>query len=188
MKTLQTMLLFLLLPVAASQGGSTNTEGSLYIPEGQLLSEPITVYVANNNITKELQPTLQLVSLGTSTRPDGNGQYSSELLDAAPGQNWTEVVAGKDAPRAGTMLIFRVKANDVSWYKAAVRLNPKLSWSIEQTNQSPIMGDSLRPLGLSGPHLACHPLDLPRRGGNRGIHLALFRAHETSRHLSYLRR
>ena len=137
MKTIQTMLLFFLLPVAASQGGST--KATLYIPEGQLLSKPVTVYVANTNITKESQPTLQLVSLGTSTQPDANGQYSSELLDAAPGQDWTEVVAGKNVQREGTMLIFSVKADDVSWYKAAVRLNPKLSWSIEQTNQSPIV-------------------------------------------------
>ena len=137
MKTIQTVLLFFLLPVAISQGGST--KATLYIPEGQLLSKPVTVYVANTNITKESQPTLQLVSLGTSTKPDANGQYSSELLDAAPGQDWTEVVGGKNVQREGTMLIFSVKAEGVSWYKAAVRLNPKLSWNSEQTNQSPIV-------------------------------------------------
>jgi hypothetical protein len=93
MKTIQTMMLCFLLPLAALHG--KDAKPALYIPEGQLLSQPVTVYVANTNLNEDSEPTLLLTGLHAITKPGESEQMRWPSRVVAPGQDWTEVVAAK---------------------------------------------------------------------------------------------
>lgn len=128
------MLLLCFLPLAALAG--KDARPSLYIPEGQLLSQPVTVYVANTNLTEDSQPVLLLTGLHAITKPNESEEIRWLPIVVAPGQDWTEVAAGKTISRDGTMLIFDLSGFSVPWFKAAIRLNPSLSWNSATTNQN----------------------------------------------------
>jgi hypothetical protein len=145
MKTMQTLLLFFLLPLAALRG--KDAKPALYIPEGQLLSQPVMVYVANTNLAADSEPMLLLTGLHAITQPTESEEMRWTPRVVAPGQDWTEVVAGKTIAREGTLLIFDLNAYQVPWFKAAIRLNPSLSWNPGSTNQNsttpPLYGHSV---------------------------------------------
>src|ERR1039457_2882328 len=134
MKTIQTLLLFFLLPLAALRG--KDAKPALYIPEGQLLSQPVMVYVPNTNLAADSEPTLLLTGLHAITQPTESEEMRWTPHVVAAGQDWTEVVAGKTIAREGTLLIFDLTAFQASWFKAAIRLNPSLSWNVGPTNQN----------------------------------------------------
>ena len=124
--------LFCLLTAAAP---GKDARPALYIPEGQLLSHPVTVYVANTNLSEDSEPTLLLTGFHAVTEPTGSEQMPWSPRVVAPGQDWTEVVAGKTISREGTLLIFDLSTFKAPWYKAAIRLNPSLSWNTGTSNQ-----------------------------------------------------
>lgn len=134
MKTIQTLLLFFLLPLAALRG--KDAKPVLYIPEGQLLSQPVMVYVANTNLAADSEPALLLTGLHAIIQPTESEEMRWTPRVVAPGQDWTEVVAGKTIAREGTLLIFDLNAYQAPWFKAAIRLNPSLSWNAGPTNQN----------------------------------------------------
>ena len=128
------MLPLFCLVTAAAPG--KDAKPVLYIPEGQLLSHPVTVYVANTNLGEDAEPTLSLIGLHTVTQPSESEQMRWPPRVVAPGQDWTEVVAGKTISREGTLLIFDLSSFQAPWYKAAIWLNPSLSWNAGATNQN----------------------------------------------------
>ena len=134
MKKLYMLQLCFLLPLAMLAG--KEAKPSLYIPEGQLLSQPVTVYVANTNLTEDSQPKLLLTGLHAITKPNASEEIRWRPIVVAPGQDWMEVVAGKTISREGTMLVFDLSSYSVPWFKAAIRLNPSLSWNPGTTDQS----------------------------------------------------
>jgi hypothetical protein len=134
LRTAMMVCLFCSLSLAVSQG--KDAKPVLYIPEGQLLSHPVTVYVANTNLGEDSEPTLLLTGQHAVTEPSESEQMRWPPRVVAPGQDWTEVVAGKTISREGTLLIFDLSTFKAPWFKAAIRLNPSLSWNAGPTNQN----------------------------------------------------
>jgi len=98
----------------------------LYMPDGQLISHGLTVYVTTN-LTAGQKPRLRLFRNHAITEAK---EDEDELLDpelVAPNQQWNETLAGRDVTTRGSILVFNTSRMSFSG-KAMVRVRPLLLW------------------------------------------------------------
>lgn len=113
---------------AVTQGttGSVPTY-TIYMPDGQLHSHPIRVYVTAN-IPPNPKPKLRLLrSRAVSEAVDEDDELKVPVI-VAPGQQWMESFEGEQFPRSGTLLLFDLSELDFQ-YKAMLRVMPIVTWT-----------------------------------------------------------
>lgn len=126
------VVLFFIASIATAQSlvtspsTSTSTSASpapqLYVPDGQIKTDPVKVWVAFANLEKKMEPRLR------DGRSDFSKQEGWTPFLIAPNQTWTEKVAGQSVERRGTLLIFDLKKFEIAPYKPMTRVTPVLSW------------------------------------------------------------
>ena len=95
---------------------------NLYMPDGQLVSHAVHIYL-DRNITSEAQPRLYLLENNAVTaRSASYGKWWDPRL-VAPGQQWTQSIAGVDTAKTGTLILFDLKNVDFQ-RKAMRRVKP----------------------------------------------------------------
>jgi hypothetical protein len=99
----------------------------LYMPDGQLRSSPVRIYVTCDLTTSD-NPVLQLYSLHALTRlnPLESRKQSPEYV--ASGQSWTENVDGQEIAKAGTVILFDLSKYPIEAYKPMKRVLAVLQW------------------------------------------------------------
>lgn len=99
----------------------------IYMPDGQLESHSVRVYV-----TREIQtgqnPRLRLLRSHAVTRRAVDEAAPFEPGIVAPGQEWMETVGGQQVRRTGTLLLFDLSGIDFG-IKAMLRVVPVVSWT-----------------------------------------------------------
>ena len=112
-------------PAAATAGVSEPTL-TLYMPDGQLKSHSIRVYLSRN-IQSGQNPRLRLLRSHAVTKKaiDEAKLFTPGLV--ASGQEWVESVDGAQVRRSGTLLLFDLSGIDYG-PRAMIRVMPVVSW------------------------------------------------------------
>ena len=131
-RNLATMLATVMLLFAANSGvGNAGELPHLYVPDGQLLSRPIQVYVAYTNLNNTMKPTLQLFDYDAQGKQEpAQSKWTSSFV--AGGQSWMEDGSGVATSYQGTFLMFdlhQYKKGNYGSLKSAVRVTPVLTWT-----------------------------------------------------------
>lgn len=99
----------------------------VYMPDGQLKSHSIRVYVTRDILPNQ-NPRLQLLrSRAVTKKGAGEGAILEPAL-VAPSQEWIESIDGQQVGRSGTILLFDIGNIDFG-YKAMIRVTPVVSWA-----------------------------------------------------------
>lgn len=128
---------FVLVAASCTPQISAADPAQIYMPDGQLMSHPIRVYVSGTNLTEAQQPKLRLAGQHVFSQPDAAQQKDQAACLVVSEQSWNEVVAGQTVSREGTLLLFDLSHYPVPWYKATIRFDPWLSWSAVPPGQEP---------------------------------------------------
>ncbi len=107
----------------------------MYMPDGQITSRVVRVYLYNWDLSYEMNPRLVLGKLGkadsenVSDRLTDNVQYSA--IEVIPDQRWTEMREGESFERQshGTVILFDLSKQSVPFYKPGQRFLPILLWN-----------------------------------------------------------
>jgi hypothetical protein len=98
----------------------------LYMPDGQLISHGLNVYVTTG-LTASQKPLLRLFRSHAITQAGEDEDTPLAPVLVVPGQQWTETYLGRKVTPTGTILIF--DTSSMSFHgKAMVRVRPLLSW------------------------------------------------------------
>ncbi len=124
--------LWLLVAGLALASSATRAEGNgqapqLFMPDGQLKSHSVRVYVTQD-ISANQQPRLRLLRSHAVTKKAVDEATRLEPGIVAPGQEWVERVSGQDVRRTGTLLLFDLTSLDFG-YKAMMRVMPVVTWT-----------------------------------------------------------
>jgi hypothetical protein len=120
------LLVWLASPLPATFAASGGETPQLFMPDGQLKSHTIRVYVTHD-ISVDQKPTLRLLRSHAVTKKAVDESLPLKPSIVAPGQEWVEQVGGQDIRRKGTLLLFDLSDLD-SDYKAMLRVMPVVSW------------------------------------------------------------
>jgi hypothetical protein len=99
----------------------------IYMPDGQLSSHSIQVYVTRDILVGQ-NPRLRLLRSHAVTKKSEDEAKPEEPSIVAPGQEWVESIDGKQVGRSGTLLLFDLSQLDFD-YKAMLRVRPVVSWA-----------------------------------------------------------
>ncbi|WP_417911930.1 hypothetical protein [Candidatus Electronema sp. TJ] len=103
----------------------------VYMPDGQLKSHPIRVYVTTN-ISSDQKPQLRLLrnhlKQDTSAEHAEAADEEAALVAIAPHQEWTELVSGQQTRQQGTLMLFDVSKMSFGC-KSMTRVTPVVSWN-----------------------------------------------------------
>jgi hypothetical protein len=99
----------------------------LYMPDGQLKSHSIQVYVTRD-IQASQRPRLRLLRSHAVTKQAVDEATLLEPGIVAPGQEWLEPVQGQNIRRTGTLLLFDLSHLNFG-LKAMVRVMPVVTWT-----------------------------------------------------------
>lgn len=117
-------------PQAAAPAQSPAPRLTLYMPDGQLASHAVRVYV-NHDIPPTATPKLQLFGSNALTEAASFDSPDWKPRLVASGQEWTQPsddAGGPEVTGKGTLLLFDLKTLPFK-YKAMRRVMPVLSWS-----------------------------------------------------------
>ena len=131
-----------LRPPAAAQATSqpvpavtavSGTALRLYMPDGQLISHRLSVYVTGN-LLESHKPVLTLFRSHAITAREAEEEKPLVPTFIASGQQWTENVDGQDILQTGTILLFDGSTIPLG-FKAMVRVRPALTWTEGSTER-----------------------------------------------------
>jgi hypothetical protein len=92
----------------------------LYMPDGQLKSSTIRVYVSG-----EKQPKTNVV---LELRQNTAAGVKFNQNHIAPDQQWTETINGQAVSQTGTLLLFDIRKLPIIEWKAMLRVLPVITW------------------------------------------------------------
>jgi hypothetical protein len=99
---------------------------AVYMPDGQLKSHSIRVYVTRD-VLPDQKPVLQLWRSHALTQKAENEAEPWRPVLVAPNQQWTEPIGGQQVSRSGTLLLFDLSELDFGC-RAMFRVTPVVSW------------------------------------------------------------
>jgi hypothetical protein len=120
---------------------SAVTPVRLYMPDGQLISSPVRVFVDKDlpsfDPAKAGAPELRLFG-GHAVTPETPGDRATyKPLEVIPHQSWEESANGQTRMLCGTILLFDLSHSGlVEWWKPMRRVQPVLSWSGGQVQKA----------------------------------------------------
>jgi len=116
-------------PASSQSPAPVGRESTLkiYMPDGQLKSHSIRVYVTRDILPYQ-NPRLQLLRSHAVTKKAVDEAAFEEPGLVAPNQEWIETVDGQQVRRSGTLLLFDISNIDFG-YKAMLRVMPVVSWA-----------------------------------------------------------
>ena len=114
--------------LAAAAAGVNEPAVKLYMPDGQLKSHMIRVYVSGN-IQPAQKPLLCLLRSHVVTKKAVGEDKALEPALVAPGQEWIESAEGTEVRRTGTLLLFDLNKMSGFGLKAMLRVRPVVHWT-----------------------------------------------------------
>jgi hypothetical protein len=114
--------------------GSGATPVRLYMPDGQLISSPVRVFVDKDlppfDPDKDEAPKLRLFG-GHAVTPETPGDRATFApLEVIPHQSWNESANGMTRTLCGTLLLFDLSHGElIEWWKPMRRAQPVLTWT-----------------------------------------------------------
>ena len=125
-RALWLLVVGLIVTIGPARAESNGVAPQLFMPDGQLKSHSVRVYISRD-LAPNQQPRLRLLRSHAVTKRDVDEAARLEPGIVASGQEWTESVHGQEVRRTGTLLMFDLSNLDLH-YKAMVRVRPVVSW------------------------------------------------------------
>lgn len=101
----------------------------LWMPDGQLATNPVRVYVTRA-ITLGMKPKLRLLGSHAITKRRAGEEKDIEPLRVASGQTWGQTSPGGNrVQRSGSLLLFDLSTFPIPRFKSMMRLTPVLEWT-----------------------------------------------------------
>ena len=119
--------LLFVLPATVRSTETTDESAQLYVPDGQLKSHLIRVYV-NRNLTEGMKPTLVLHASHSLTRTQSWENTPIPFYRISRDHRWTQKLDNQPAEKRGTLLLFDLHKEKMAPYKAMTRVTPTLVW------------------------------------------------------------
>ncbi|MEW6507077.1 MAG: hypothetical protein AB1432_04945 [Bacteroidota bacterium] len=136
-KFLVLLLLFAATALISAQGNTSKPV--LIMADGQLRSHPVKVFIANANITEDMEPQLFLIGIYQRTRTKfGNVLNSSHPFkpyQVASDQTMTYKLNDATTTVKGTMMVFDLSEIKMPIYDAGMRLLPVVKWLSEKNGE-----------------------------------------------------
>ena len=129
----------------ACRAQDTNESAQLYVPDGQLKSHLIRVYV-NRDITERMKPELVLHASHSLSATQSWENTPLPFYRIARDHRWTQKLDAQPAEKRGTLILFDLHKIKMPAYKAMVRVTPTLLWKAD--------GETLSVTGESEVYLA----------------------------------
>lgn len=123
------LLLFFLYINLFSQ--SDGKKPILKMSDGQVISHPVRIFVANTNITDEMQPVLTLIGLKKiKIISKGKPVYKDLFSPKTVAENQTVPLSVDEntITYTGTILLFDFSNFDLDFYETGIRVLPVISW------------------------------------------------------------
>jgi len=114
-------------PPETAPAAGTEQIVRIYMPDGQLKSHSIRVYVTRDILPSQ-NPRLRLLRSHAVTKRAVEEAALEEPGVVAPSQEWIESVEGQQVRRSGTLLLFDISHIDCG-FRAMVRVMPVVSWT-----------------------------------------------------------
>ena len=137
-RALWLLVVGLIVTIGPTRAESNGVAPQLFMPDGQLKSHSVRVYISRD-LALNQQPRLRLLRSHAVTKRDVDEAARLEPGIVASGQEWTESVHGQEVRRTGTLLMFDLSNLDLH-YKAMVRVRPVVSW-IDGGSERVVVGD-----------------------------------------------
>jgi len=112
---------------AVEPDNTAETAVHLYMPDGQLNSHPIKVFI-NKDISRSMHPKLRLTASHAITEKQESEDDLKKPMVLARHQEWVEVQYGNQVRSVGTLMLFDLSNYPIPFYKATMRLTPTLIW------------------------------------------------------------
>lgn len=106
----------------------------MYMPDGQITSRIVRVYLYNWNLSYDMNPRLVLGKLGKADSENVSDRLTEKVnysaIEVIPNQQWRETREGELFERQshGTVLLFDLSKHDVPFYIPGIRYLPILIW------------------------------------------------------------
>ena len=114
------------LPI--SLAADTNEPVQLFMPDGQLKSHPLRVFV-DRDITASMKPMLKLTESHAVTRQNQSELQAHPAMLLARHQKSVQLINGQEVSFTGTLLLFDLRERfHIPFYKAVARVTPTLIW------------------------------------------------------------
>lgn len=132
MRKIYLSLVFFLLPSLFNFAEENGSKPVLIMNDGQLRSHPVKVFIANVNITAEMEPELYLIGIYQRTRVKFgdvlNSSHPFKPYQVASGQTISQNISGVPVTIQGTMMIFDLSSIEMPFYDAGMRVLPVMKW------------------------------------------------------------
>lgn len=115
------------LPATVWSAQTNDEAAQLYVPDGQLKSHLIRVYV-NRNVTEGMKPQLVLYAAHSLTSTQSWENTAISFYRISRDHRWTQRLDDQPAEKRGTLLLFDLHKIKIPAYKAMVRVTPTLIW------------------------------------------------------------
>lgn len=130
---------FVLIALVAVTSGATaaglaaDEPRKVHMPDGQLQSHLISVYVTGT-VTAEDKPRLRLTAGHSVTNREKHEGRRLQPAFVVPHQQWAEDPLGTRISETGTLLLFDLSRKElIPWYKAMSRFRPIVEWDCNGT-------------------------------------------------------
>ena len=123
------LIVLLLFLIYAPFSPAQELPHRLIVPDGQLKSDWVQVFVPGVALTKSMDPSLRLL------RPGGKTSITDKKIvfipeETAPNQGWSEKKGKRDRLTPGTLLLFDLSDFDIPYWLTGRRVLPILEWKI----------------------------------------------------------
>lgn len=109
--------------------GTTNEPVCLLVPDGQLRSHPIRVYL-DRDITTAMKPTLTLVASHALLNNGRREVTTHGSIFLARNQLFSQPMQSIQVRKTGTLLLIDLDESlHIPWYKAVARVTPSMAWT-----------------------------------------------------------
>ena len=112
----------------SARAADTNEPVQLFMPDGQLKSHPLRVFV-DRDITASMKPMLRLTGGHAVIRRQESEVQAHPAMLVARHQKSIQMIDGQEVSFTGTLLLFDLRERfHIPFYKAVARVTPTLMW------------------------------------------------------------
>jgi hypothetical protein len=113
--------------VPAANANPPKDAVAVYMPDGQIKSHKVAVYVTHE-IHEDQKPELYLLRSHALTKEDARESIQRTPILVAPNQQWSQTEGGREVSKTGTLLLFDL--GDLDFMpKPMIRVRPVINWT-----------------------------------------------------------
>ena len=131
-----TIIFIYLVQLVPGHAQEAATPVQLFMPDGQLKSHPVRVFVTND-VTEAMEPQFQLTGSHAICEQKAGESRLRKPEVVARHHKWVEIMEGERVGFTGTLLLYDLGKYPIPFYKAMMRVTPALRWKEKPGTDEP---------------------------------------------------